>query len=113
MREKEAKAAEKAAKAPPKKETAKKENEEDLDPAKYTENRRQQIQNIRDSGQNPYPHKYAPCDNMLTVKELREKYDNDKLGNGQYDENTLVGVRGRAMAIREQGKKLVFIDLVE
>jgi lysyl-tRNA synthetase class II len=50
---------------------------------------------------------------MYTVKELREKYDNDKLGNGQYDEKTVVGVKGRAMAIREQGKKLVFIDLVE
>lgn len=50
---------------------------------------------------------------MLSVKELRDKYDNDKIGNGSFDDKTLVGVRGRAMAIREQGKKLVFIDLVE
>lgn len=41
MRKKEAEKAEKAAKAPPKKESAAKVNDEDLDPAKYTENRRQ------------------------------------------------------------------------
>ena len=32
--------------------------EEELDPSKYTENRRAWIQAERDAGRNPYPHKF-------------------------------------------------------
>jgi len=32
--------------------------EEELDPSKYTENRRAWIQAERDAGKNPYPHKF-------------------------------------------------------
>jgi lysyl-tRNA synthetase, class II len=37
---------------------AKKVEEEELDPSKYTENRRKWIQAERDAGRNPYPHKF-------------------------------------------------------
>lgn len=32
--------------------------EEELDPTKYTENRKALLQNFRDKGENPYPHKF-------------------------------------------------------
>lgn len=32
--------------------------DEDLDPSKYTDNRKQYLQQLRDAGQNPYPHKF-------------------------------------------------------
>jgi lysyl-tRNA synthetase class 2 len=32
--------------------------EEEIDPSKYTENRRKWIQAERDAGRNPYPHKF-------------------------------------------------------
>lgn len=36
----------------------KKVEEEEIDPSKYTENRRHWIQSERDAGRNPYPHKF-------------------------------------------------------
>lgn len=35
------------------------EDDEDLDPSKYTENRRNFVQNLRNNGINPYPHKFS------------------------------------------------------
>ena len=32
--------------------------DEELDPSKYTENRKNFLQNLRDNGKNPYPHKF-------------------------------------------------------
>jgi lysyl-tRNA synthetase class 2 len=73
------------------------------------------IQQSRDAGVNPYPHKFAPLakENMISVKECRDKYDSDKQANGTYAESVEVGVTGRAMIARTQGQKLMFIDLIE
>lgn len=66
MRKKELAAKEKAEKkakeAADKPEAQKKESliedETDLDPSKYTEARKEWIQHMRESGENPYPHKF-------------------------------------------------------
>lgn len=47
------------AEADPNKGQKKKAVEEELDPSKYTENRRNFIQAQRDMGRNPYPHKFS------------------------------------------------------
>jgi len=44
---------------------------EEVDPTKYTENRKIWIQNQRDAGANPYPHKFH---RELRIDELREKF---------------------------------------
>lgn len=79
MREKEAKAAAKAAEKaakeaekPQKKKVEGAAADEELDPSKYTENRRQFIQSKRDAGVNPYPHKFS---RTHRVDEFRELFD--------------------------------------
>lgn len=54
------KAAQKKANQPKeeKKKAGKDQEEEELDPTKYTENRRKFIQGLRDTGAKPYPHKF-------------------------------------------------------
>lgn len=54
----EKKAKEEAKAAGGEKKEKKKVEEEEVDPSKYTENRRQWIQSERDAGRNPYPHKF-------------------------------------------------------
>lgn len=62
MRKKEKDAADKAAQkkaAPPKAAAkAKAVDEEELDPSKYTENRKAFLEGLRKDGKNPYPHKF-------------------------------------------------------
>ena len=63
-------AAEKAAKkaAEPKNEKKKAANDDELDPSKYTEIRRKFLQDLRDKGANPYPHKF---NRDLTIPQFR------------------------------------------
>lgn len=56
--EKAAKKAEEEKKAGPKPAGKKAAVEEELDPSKYTENRKNFLQGMRDEGKNPYPHKF-------------------------------------------------------
>ena len=65
----EAKKAEGGGEAPKKKKII---EEEEVDPSKYTENRRKWIQAERDSGKNPYPHKF---NRDMTIPQFREKYE--------------------------------------
>ena len=71
-RDKEAKKAEKEAakKDQPVKESKKKaQEEEELDPTKYRENRIKFLQNMRDNNENPYPHKFQKS---MSVAEFRQ-----------------------------------------
>jgi len=56
--EKAAKKAETEKAAGPKPAGKKAAAEEELDPSKYTENRKAFLQSMRDEGKNPYPHKF-------------------------------------------------------
>ena len=68
-------AAEKAAKKAADPKTVKKEkaaNDDELDPSKYTEIRRKFLQDLRDNGKNPYPHKF---NRDMTIPQFRKDYE--------------------------------------
>ena len=115
LRKKAKDAAEKAAKkaAPAPKAGAKKEkvaDDEELDPSKYTDNRKAFLEAQRAEGKNPYPHKF---NRDFTIPHFKEKYDQVKMENGEFKEGEVVSVTGRIMMLRPSGAKLIFIDLVE
>lgn len=95
--EKAKKAAEKKSKEP-----------EELDPSKYTENRKQWIQSVRDQGQNPYPHKFS---RTHRIDVFRSQYEGKDIEKGTFVEDEKVSVTGRIISLRGAGSKLLFIDL--
>jgi lysyl-tRNA synthetase class 2 len=113
-----AKAAEKAAKKKEdgdKKPAASKkagptEEETELDPSQYTEIRKNFLEGLRQEGKNPYPHKFQ---RDMTIPQFREKYEQVELENGQFVEDQKIALTGRIMGLRNQGAKLIFIDLQE
>src|SRR5699024_7142144 len=60
----------------------------------------------RESGENPYPHKFHVS---ISLAEFIEKYSS--LNNEQMLEDVEVSVAGRVHAKRESGSKLIFYDL--
>jgi lysyl-tRNA synthetase class 2 len=100
----EAKAAEEAKKGPKKAKV----NEDDMDPSKYTDNRKAQVQNIRNNGGNPYPHKFS---RSHRIDQFREEYEEKCTENDAFNEDVTVALTGRIHSIRAAGSKLLFIDL--
>lgn len=72
--------------------------------------RKRWLQTIRENNQNPYPHKFH---RQMSLKDLKSKFDNDKIEKGQFLDDTEVMVTGRVMLLRTSGAKLMFLDLVE
>lgn len=101
------KAEEAAAKgeAKPKKQVA----EEELDPTKYTDNRKNMIQNWRNEGKNPYPHKFL---RTLRIDQYTVKYSEEIKENGEFKDDVVESLTGRINSIRAAGSNLIFIDLV-
>lgn len=87
---------------------AHKQNDEELDPTQYTNNRKAFIDNLRTEGKNPYPHKF---DRTHRIDDLVKHFEPLPIEKGVFLEDQLVRVTGRAMSIRAAGPKLVFIDL--
>ena len=82
------------------------EDEEDIDPNKYYENRSHLIgQMKRDGLKEVYPHKFQVS---MTLPEFIEKYQN--LDAGQHLSET-VSLSGRLFSKRSAGAKLIFYDL--
>jgi lysyl-tRNA synthetase class 2 len=79
-----------------------------LDPSKYTDNRKGYIQNLRDNGVNPYPHKFS---RTHRIDQFRTDFDATITENGTFDDQQTVAVTGRIRSIRAAGPKLIFIDL--
>lgn len=107
------KAAQKKTAAPAKAGEKKKEaaaDEEELDPSKYTEMRKRLLEQIREEGNNPYPHKF---NRDMTIPQFREKYEPAKIEVGEFIEEQKVALTGRIMGLRSSGAKLIFIDLQE
>lgn len=102
---KEAAKAEKAA-ANPKPEAAKKEDEEDVDPTKYFENRLTAVKKAEESGNTLYPHKFAV---QYSLPEFIEKYSYAK--DGEHLESEVCTIAGRVILKRASGKKLFFYTL--
>ncbi|CAG9466605.1 unnamed protein product [Pedinophyceae sp. YPF-701] len=104
--EKKAAQAAKAAAQPAKKKAAGDEDE-DLDPTQYFENRKKWIGGVREKGGNPYPHKFHVS---MRLPEYVAKYT-DSVEAGQVVEGETVSLAGRVSSKRASGSKLIFYDL--
>ena len=81
-------------------------DEDDIDPNKYYENRSHLIgQMKKEGGQEVFPHKFHVS---ITLKEFIERYQN--LEAGQHLSET-VSLSGRLFSKRCAGAKLIFYDL--
>ena len=82
--------------------------EEEVDPSKYTDNRKKFIQDLRDQGGNPYPHKFS---RSHRIDQFRAEFDEECAENGEFKDDVNVALTGRINSIRASGSKLIFIDL--
>lgn len=78
---------------------------EEMDPTQYFENRMKTIEALEKSGSTAFPHKFHA---NLRISEFIQKFGS--LAEGEHLENELVSVSGRVMSKRGQGK-LMFYDL--
>merc|ERR1711936_1497861 len=99
------KAAKKAEAAPAGGNTKPKDDEDNLTPNQYTEIRKKKLDDERNQGINPYPHKFHVSTGM---QEFCEKYSSIEVGCQSDD---VVSVAGRIYSMRPSGSKLVFYDL--
>jgi lysyl-tRNA synthetase class 2 len=76
-----------------------------IDPVAYFENRSKTIQDLKNQGVNPYPHKFQVSHSF---QEISEKFEYLKSGEKV---NEKVSVAGRVVTIRDYGK-LIFITLL-
>jgi lysyl-tRNA synthetase class 2 len=105
QRKKLADAAAKAASKP-----KKEDDKDEIDPSKYTEMRKNFLDEQRAAGKNPYPHKFH---RDMTIPQFVEKYEAVKMENGVFLTDQKVALTGRVMTLRPSGAKLIFIDLNE
>lgn len=71
--------------------------EEELDPTKFTENRKNWLQQQRDSGANPYPHKFQ---RTHRIDHFRTEFDSKIVEKGVFFEDVVVSITGRVHSIR-------------
>jgi len=78
-----------------------------VDPSKYTDNRKNFVQGLRDQGVNPYPHKFT---RTHRIDQFRLEYEQKASEKDVFLSET-VALTGRIQQIRAAGSKLIFIDL--
>jgi len=76
------------------------------DPNEYFKYRSTFVNQQKEQGLNPYPHKFVVT---ISLTEYIEKYSH--LNTGEVDKSIIQSVSGRVHAKRESGTKLVFLDL--
>ncbi|KAJ7562550.1 hypothetical protein O6H91_03G073900 [Diphasiastrum complanatum] len=82
------------------------EDEDEMDPTQYFQNRLKVLTAAKLGGANPYPHKFRVS---LSLPEYIKKYSN--LASGEQLKETSVSLAGRLMSKRSSGAKLLFYDL--
>lgn len=90
-------------------------SDEEIDPTKYYENRRELIKLSQKNGDfNPYPHKFQTIidgnETIISIPQFKKKYDH--LDNNVRLTEEIVSLAGRVHNIRIVGPSLRFIDLV-
>ena len=109
-RKKEQEQAEKKGNKEPKEKGGEKEKkgkpEEELDPTKYFENRKNYLLKEIESGKNPFPHKFQVT---ISLPEFIKKYK-DITKKGEFLDD-VVQVAGRVHSIRKSGASLIFYDI--
>jgi len=94
-------------KTEPKEDKPKKDDDDDLDPTAYYENRVRAVAAMKETpGEDPYPHKFHV---EMSLSEYIEKYND--IEAGVILEDKLVTVSGRILSKRTAGTKLIFYDL--
>lgn len=80
---------------------------ENLDPSQYIENRKAMIATMKESGKNPYPHKFEVS---MAIPAFIAKFSNN-LEAGEQRTEPIVSLAGRLYSKRAAGTRLVFYDL--
>ncbi|XVE84434.1 hypothetical protein DITRI_Ditri17bG0013900 [Diplodiscus trichospermus] len=80
--------------------------DEELDPTQFLENRLRYLATQKAEGKNPYPHKF---ETSMSIMEYSDKFGS--LGNGEHVEDITVSLAGRIMSKRSSSSKLLFYDL--
>lgn len=81
-------------------------NEDDVSPNEFFRLRSSAIQQMKQDGPHPYPHKFTVTSSL---EDFIEKYSD--LKEGDIVDSVTLSVAGRVHAIRESGTKLMFYDL--
>ncbi|KAL1457928.1 hypothetical protein WDU94_008108 [Cyamophila willieti] len=81
-------------------------NEDDVSPNEFFRLRTAAIQQMKQDGPHPYPHKFTVTSSL---EDFIEKYSS--LPDAQILDSVTLSVAGRVHAIRESGTKLMFYDL--
>eukprot|EP00002_Diphylleia_rotans_P019142 TRINITY_DN3705_c0_g1_i1.p1 TRINITY_DN3705_c0_g1~~TRINITY_DN3705_c0_g1_i1.p1 ORF type:complete len:594 (-),score=143.68 TRINITY_DN3705_c0_g1_i1:217-1998(-) len=81
-------------------------DDEEVDPRMYFSNRVNAVQTLKDTGKNPYPHKFSV---EVSIPEYIERYQ--ALTDGERKDEVVINVAGRIMSKRSSGSKLFFYDL--
>jgi lysyl-tRNA synthetase class 2 len=89
----------------PKKAAVAAQDDEELDPTQYYENRLRAIEALERDGTTAFPHKFHAS---LRISEFIQRYNS--VADGSHEENEVVSVAGRVLSKRGQGK-LMFYDL--
>jgi len=79
--------------------------DEDIDPTQYYDLRSEAVTTLKNSGVNPYPHKFHVS---ISLGNFLERYAHLKDGEQSEDE---VSLAGRIHSKRECGAKLIFYDI--
>ena len=79
----------------------------DNDFQEYNKLRTQAVKHLKDTNDNPYPHKFHVS---ISLENFIEKFSNN-LKPGEILNNEVHSVAGRVHAIRGSGAKLIFYDL--
>jgi lysyl-tRNA synthetase class 2 len=90
----------------PEKTAKKKDDEEDIDPTAYFENRKKQLDEHEAQGNVVYPHKFHVS---ISIADFIAKYSH--LTADTRLEKEIVSVAGRVFTKREAGQGLMFLDL--
>eukprot|EP00316_Scyphosphaera_apsteinii_P023585 CAMPEP_0119311634 /NCGR_PEP_ID=MMETSP1333-20130426/23179_1 /TAXON_ID=418940 /ORGANISM="Scyphosphaera apsteinii, Strain RCC1455" /LENGTH=592 /DNA_ID=CAMNT_0007316061 /DNA_START=20 /DNA_END=1798 /DNA_ORIENTATION=+ len=82
------------------------EEDEDVDPTKFFENRSAWVEERKKADDNPYPHKFHTT---MQLPQYVATFGN--IPNGEHNGGDEVGIAGRISSKRSGGKGLVFFDL--
>lgn len=79
----------------------------DMDPSQYIANRKAIVQKLKDSGANPYPHKFSVSS---TVPAFIARFS-DAVEPGQQLDDPVVSLAGRIYSKRAASSRLLFYDM--
>ncbi|WMV51867.1 hypothetical protein MTR67_045252 [Solanum verrucosum] len=80
---------------------------DNLDPTQYLANRLRNVESLRESGINPYPHKFFIT---MSIPEFISRYAH--LNTGEFPEDIDISLAGRVISKRASSSKLYFYEML-